>query len=46
MLAEFHRLSEYGRKVAAIKMGYWADREAIEVECGKSAWNAWRGIGG
>jgi hypothetical protein len=46
MLAAFNRLSEYGRKIAVLKMGYWADREAIEVESGNAAWVAWGGIGG
>jgi hypothetical protein len=45
LLEAFHRLSEYGRKIAASTVSHWARCEAIEVECGKSAWNAWRGIG-
>ena len=44
LLAAFNRLSEYGRRVAALDLSFWADLEALEVQRGKPADNAWHGI--
>jgi len=42
ILAAFHRLSEYGQKIAAINIGYWADREDAMVKYGGNPMDAWK----